>query len=158
MPTVTPFLWFDHQLEQAIEFYTSVFPRVSVHETSRYGPEMPGETGSLMSARFEIDGQSFMGLNGGPQFRFTEAISMFVACESQAEADGYWTSLLDGGGTPSQCGWISDRFGLWWQIVPPGLFELLGDPDPAAAGRAAQAMLAQVRLDIDEIRRAAHPA
>ena len=157
MPAITPFLWFNQQLEQALDFYATVFPRLTVHETSHYGEELPGETGSLMSARFEIDGQSFMGLNGGPEFPFTEAISLFVACESQAEADDYWAKLLDAGAVPSQCGWIKDHFGLWWQIVPNGLFELLGDPDPAAAGRAAKAMLSQVKLDVDAIRRAAHP-
>ncbi len=158
MPTITPFLWFDGRLEQAIAFYTKVFPDVTVIESQVYGEGMPGPVGTLMTATFEVAGRRLMGLNGGPEFPFTEAVSMFVACDSQAEADGYWHAIEDGGGAPSQCGWIKDPFGLSWQIVPPGLFDLLGDRDPRVAFRAGQAMLGQSRLDIEAIRRAAHPA
>jgi len=157
LPTITPFLWFDGRLEEAVSFYASVFPGVRVLESQLYGEGMPGPAGTLMTATLEVAGQRLMGLNGGPEFPFTEAVSMFVACGSQAEADGYWHAIEDGGGTPSQCGWIKDPFGLSWQIVPPGLFDLLGDPDPQVAFRAGQAMLGQSRLDIDAIRRAAHP-
>jgi predicted 3-demethylubiquinone-9 3-methyltransferase (glyoxalase superfamily) len=157
MPTISPFLWFDGRLEQAVAFYSSVFPGVTVLESQLYGEGMPGPAGTLMTATLEVAGQRMMGLNGGPEFPFTEAVSMFVACDSQAEADGYWQAIEDGGGTPGQCGWIKDPFGLSWQIVPPGLFDLLGDPDPQAAFRAGQAMLGQSRLDIEAIRRAAHP-
>jgi len=153
MTTITPFLWFDNTLEEAIAFYRTVFDRVEVTEERRYPEGSPGPTGSLMTASFEIEGQRFVGLNGGPQFPFTEAVSFFVGCDSQDQADFYWDRLAEQG-RPGQCGWIADRFGLWWQIVPPGLMELIGDPDPEASARAMQAMLGQSRLDIEEIRQA----
>jgi predicted 3-demethylubiquinone-9 3-methyltransferase (glyoxalase superfamily) len=153
MTTITPFLWFDNTLEEAIAFYRTVFDRVEVTEEQRYPEGSPGPAGALMTASFEIEGQRFTGLNGGPQFPFTEAVSFFVGCDSQDQADSYWDKLAERG-RPGQCGWVADRFGLWWQIVPPGLMELIGDSDAEAAARAMQAMLGQSRLDIAEIRRA----
>ncbi len=154
MPEMTPFIWFDDELEQAIEFYGRVFGGVVVTDRSEYGPDMPGNPppGSLMSATFTIAGNRFMGLNGGPGHELTDAVSFFVSCADQAEADRFWEGLLDGG-TPSMCGWVTDRFGVTWQIVPAGLLELLSGPTPEAAHRTTQAMLTMQRLDIDELRR-----
>ncbi|HET7399225.1 MAG TPA: VOC family protein [Intrasporangium sp.] len=155
MPAITPFLWFDNQLEEALEFYARVFGDVQVTARSHYGPDMPGgmPPGSLMSASFTIAGNPFMGLNGGPRVTFNDAVSFFVGCTDQAEVDRYWDGLLDGG-TPTACGWITDRFGVTWQIVPDGLFELLSGPTPEAAQRATQAMLGMQKLDLEAIRRA----
>ncbi|MEI2731692.1 MAG: VOC family protein [Dermatophilaceae bacterium] len=154
MATITPFLWFDDQLEQALDFYTRVFPNSRVAETARYPEGSPGKAGTLMTAAFELDGQRFIGLNGGPHDAFNDAVSFVVACADQAEADRYWAALTDGG-TPVQCGWLKDRFGVSWQVVPHGLTELLADPDPQRARRATEAMLAMVKLDIAAIRAAA---
>ena len=154
MATITPFLWFDDQLEQALDFYTRVFPNSRVAETARYPEGSPGKAGMLMTAAFELDGQRFIGLNGGPHDAFNDAVSFVVACADQAEADRYWAALTDGG-TPVQCGWLKDRFGVSWQVVPHGLTELLADPDPQRARRATEAMLAMVKLDIAAIRAAA---
>jgi predicted 3-demethylubiquinone-9 3-methyltransferase (glyoxalase superfamily) len=149
MPTITPFLWFDDTAEEAIELYSSLFPDATVSDEQR-NPD-----GSLRMATFRIAGQSFMALNGGPHFTFTEAISLFVSVQTQEEVDHLWDALTADGGTPSQCGWLKDRFGLSWQIVPTILGELLSDPDPAKAGRALQAMLQMAKLDIAALR-AAH--
>jgi predicted 3-demethylubiquinone-9 3-methyltransferase (glyoxalase superfamily) len=153
MPDMTPFLWFDDQLEEAIAFYARVFGDVTVTDEQRYGPAGPGKDGSLMTATFTIAGNRFTGLNGGPGHEHTDAVSFFVACADQAEADRYWEGLLDGG-TPSMCGWISDRFGITWQIVPDGLLDLLSGPTPEAARRATEAMYQMQRLDLEAIRRA----
>jgi len=123
---------------------------------TRYGASGPGQAGSVMTVAFELDGQEFMALNGGPHFRFTEAVSMFVTCEDQVEVDHFWDKLVAGGGQPSQCGWLKDRFGLSWQIVPTALMTLLQDPDPKRSARVMQAMLQMGKLDIAELRRA-HP-
>ena len=155
MQKITPFLWFDGKAEEAMNFYVSVFPNSRVLSVSRYGEAGPGPKGSVMSATFQLDGQEFHALNGGPMYRFTPAISFFVSCETQAEVDTLWEKLLAGGGIPNQCGWLNDRYGLSWQIVPTVLGKLLGDKDPARATRAMQAMLQMVKLDIATLQRAA---
>lgn len=154
MPKITPFLWFDDQAEEAMAFYLSVFPNSRVLNVTRCGDAGPGPKGSVLVAAFELDGQKFNALNGGPQFRFSEAVSFVVDCASQAEVDHYWDRLSDGGST-QQCGWLKDRFGVSWQVVPTVLPELLGDPDAGRAGRAMQAMLQMTRLDIAKLRAAA---
>ena len=146
MPTITPFLWFDGQLEEAVAFYTSVFGDGVVLDSTPYPEGAPGPTGSLMMASFRIAGQDFMGLNGGPQYTFSPATSFFVSCEDQDEVDHLWDSLLEGG-EAMQCGWLTDRFGVTWQIVPRLLGELMADPDPERVGRVMSAMLAMVKLD-----------
>lgn len=148
MQTITPFLWFDTQAEAAMEFYTSVFPGSKVISVSR-------AQGRVMSVVFEVNGQRLMALNGGPMFTFNEAVSLFVGCGTQAEIDTLWEKLTADGGTPGQCGWLKDRFGLSWQIVPNVLSELMSNPDPAAAGRVVQAMLQMGKLDIAGLERAA---
>ncbi len=152
---IVPFLWFDDNAEEAARFYVSVFPNSKIDgDVSRYGDEGLAEPGSVMVVPFELDGQDFLALNGGPQFQFTEAISFVVRCENQAEVDYYWEKLLDGGGKPSQCGWLKDRFGVSWQVVPNVLGDLIGGPDPEGSSRAMQAMLGMVKLDVDALQRA----
>ena len=141
MQKITPFLWFDGQAEEAMLFYTSVFKNSKPGKVSRNGSQ-------VFSASFELDGLEFIALNGGPQFKFTEAISMYVNCEGQEEVDYYWQKLTENGGAESQCGWLKDKFGLSWQIIPTALPRLLGDPDPARAGRAMQAMLKMKKIDV----------
>ena len=148
MQTITPFLWFDTQAEAATEFYTSVFPRSKVVSVNR-------AQGRVMSVVFEVNGQRLMALNGGPVFTFNEAISLFVGCDTQAEIDELWEKLTTDGGSPGRCGWLKDRFGLSWQIVPNVLSGFLNHPDPAAAGRVMQAMLQMRKLDIAALERAA---
>ena len=154
MPTITPFLWFDDNLEEALAFYATVFDDMTVMDLSRTGP---ATTDQLFSARFRIHGQDLMAINGGPLFPFTEAISIFVSVDDQGEVDRLWDALTDGG-EPSQCGWLKDRFGLSWQIVPRRLTELLADPDPGRAARAMKAMLAMSRIEIAELEAAADGA
>jgi predicted 3-demethylubiquinone-9 3-methyltransferase (glyoxalase superfamily) len=154
MPKITPFLWFDHQAEEAANLYVSLFPNSRITRLVRSGGAGPGPAGRVMTAEFELDGRPVIALNGGPHFQFTEAFSFSVECEDQAEIDRYWDGLLAGGGKPSQCGWLKDPFGLSWQIVPKVLPHLIGDPDPEKARRATQAMLKMVKLDIAELRRA----
>lgn len=154
MPRIAPFLWFDGQAEEAATLYTSIFPNSRIVSVSRCGDAGPGPKGSVLVIAFELDGKRFNALNGGPQFRFTEAVSFVIDCASQEEVDHYWERLSDGG-APQQCGWLKDRFGVSWQVVPTVLPELLGDPDPARAGRAMQAMLQMTRLDIAALRAAA---
>ncbi len=153
MKGITPFLWFDGQAEEAMRFYTSIFEGSRVGTVTRYGDAGPGPKGSAMTATFELAGQPFIALNGGPQYRFTPAISFVINCETQAEVDRYWEKLSAGGQT-NRCGWLTDRFGVSWQIVPTALGELLGGPDPAGAGRATKAMLGMDKLDIAALRRA----
>jgi predicted 3-demethylubiquinone-9 3-methyltransferase (glyoxalase superfamily) len=157
MQKITPFLWFDGQAGAAIDFYTSIFPDARVTQVSRYGAGGPGPQGEIMSATFSLAGQQFMALNGGPMFQFSPAISFFVHCETQDEVDRYWARLGEGG-TYERCGWLKDRFGLSWQIIPSVLGSLLQDPDPARAGRAMQAMLGMVKLDIAALQKAADSA
>jgi predicted 3-demethylubiquinone-9 3-methyltransferase (glyoxalase superfamily) len=153
MHKITPFLWFDNQAEEAMNFYISIFKNSRVLSISRYGEGSPAPQGLLISATFELDGQPFMALNAGPQFPFTEAISFFVNCETQPEVDELWAELTEGG-EEGKCGWLKDKYGLSWQIIPHQLGEMLGDPDPAKAGRAMQAMLQMQKIDIQELKRA----
>jgi predicted 3-demethylubiquinone-9 3-methyltransferase (glyoxalase superfamily) len=153
MQTITPFLWFDGQAEEAAELYTSIFEG-RILGVSRYGEAGPGTPGSVMTVEFELAGQRFTALNGGPEFRFTEAVSFQVSCEGQDEVDELWAKLSEGG-EEGPCGWLKDRFGLSWQIVPTALPRLLGDPDPARAQRAMQAMLQMGKIEIAELERAA---
>ena len=151
---IIPNLWFDTQAEQAAQFYTSVFPNSRIGSTARYTEAGPGEPGSVMTVEWELDGQRFVGINGGPQFTFDEAVSFQITCESQEEVDFYWDRLTDGG-QESQCGWLKDRFGLSWQVVPTGMEEVFSDPDPERARRAMEAMLGMRKLDLAALRRAA---
>ncbi len=153
MQKITPFLWFDNQAEEAMNFYVSLFKNSKILSVSRYGEGGPGPAGTVMTATFQLDGQEFMALNGGPYFKFTEAISLFVNCETQEEVDVLWEKLLEGG-AEQQCGWLKDRYGLSWQIVPAALGEMLGDPDPKKAQSVMQAMLQMTKIDIAALRRA----
>ena len=152
---ITPNLWFDRQAEQAAAFYVSIFPNSRILATTRYPEGAPGPAGEVMTVDFELDGQKFTGINGGPEYTFDAAVSFLVPCADQAEVDRYWDALLEGGGTPSQCGWLQDRFGLSWQVVPDGMDEVFADPDPERAQRAMQAMLGMVKLDLAALRAAA---
>lgn len=153
---ITPCLWFDGIADEAVDHYVSIFPNSRRLNASEYGPDTPGEEGTTLTVLFELDGRRFMALNGGPVFSFTPAISFLVHCRDQAEVDHYWDRLLEGG-APSQCGWLTDRFGVSWQIVPNRLDELLSDPDPDQANRVMQAMLKMIKLDIAELEAAAAP-
>lgn len=148
---IVPFLWFDSQAEDAMNFYVAIFRNSKVLSVSRYPEGAPGKAGAVMSVKFQLEGQEFMGLNGGPMFKFTEAISMFVKCETQEEVDELW-SKLTAGGQESQCGWLKDKFGLSWQIVPNALMEVLGGADRAGGQRAMQAMLKMKKLDIQKLK------
>src|SRR6187402_1786338 len=148
---ITTYLWFNGNAEEAVAFYTSVFPDSRVTNVARWGEGGPGPQGSVLNVVFELAGQSFIALNGGPQFAFTPAISLFVSCESQAEVDDLWTKLLAGGGKPNGCGWLDDRFGLSWQIVPTALMELMSDPDKEKANRVMGAMLQMKKIEITEL-------
>ncbi len=157
---ITPYLWFDGQAEEAARFYVALFADSSLDEVSRYteaGREVHGrEPGSAMTVHFRLAGQSFVGLNGGPQFPFTEAVSFMVTCETQAELDALWERLTEGGDPAAQqCGWCKDRFGVSWQVVPSALGRYLGDPDPGRAARATEAMLRMKKLDLAALERAA---
>ena len=154
MPKITPNLWFDTQGQQAADFYVSVFPNSRIVEVVPYGPGGPGPEGSTMLVLFELDGQRFTAINGGPEFTFDEAVSFEIECADQAEVDYYWAALSEGG-QEGPCGWLKDRFGLSWQVVPTVLGELVGDPDPERSRRAMTAMLGMKKLDIAELRRAA---
>ena len=148
MQKITPFLWFDHQAEEAIHLYMSIFKDSKILELSRYGEGAPMPAGTLMSATFVLNGQELMAMNAGPHFKFNEAISLFVRCENQAEVDEYWNKLTADGGEESMCGWLKDKYGLSWQIIPKQLGEMLGASDPAKAGRAMQAMLQMHKIEI----------
>jgi len=154
MQKITPFLWFNDNADEAIKFYTSVFKNSKLINSSHYGDAGPGPKGTIMTATIELEGQRFMLLNGGPLFKFTEAISLFVTCKTQEEVDYYWNKLLEGGGQPSQCGWLKDKFGLSWQIVPEILGELIGGKDARRANNAMQAMLKMSKLDIKKLKEA----
>jgi predicted 3-demethylubiquinone-9 3-methyltransferase (glyoxalase superfamily) len=151
---IIPNLWFDTQGEEAANFYCSIFPNSRIVSVARYPEGSPGPTGEVMSVEYELDGQRYVHINGGPQFTFSEAFSFQVDCADQAEVDYYWDKLVDGG-EESQCGWLKDRYGFSWQIVPAGMDELFSDPDPGRAQRAMQAMLQMTKLDVAELRRAA---
>ena len=153
MQGITPFLWFDGKAEEAANFYVSTFRNSKVTGLSRYGDAGPGPKGTVMVATFELDGQKFIALNGGPQYGFTPAISFVVNCETQAEVDHFWEKLCDGG-EEVQCGWLRDKYGVSWQIVPIALTRLISDPDPAKSTRVMQAMFKMIKLDIAELQRA----
>ncbi len=153
MNKITPFLWFDNNLEEAMNFYASVFKNSKIGNVVRYNEVGSVAGGKVVTATFELEGQQFMGLNGGPMFKFTEAISFFVNCDTQEEIDEYWEKLTEGG-QESRCGWLKDKFGLSWQIVPANLGQLLGNPDPKKAKNAMNAMLKMGKLDIAELVRA----
>ena len=157
MQRITPCLWFDTEAEDAADFYVSVFKNSQVVSVSRYGEAGPRAAGTVMTVDFELDGQAFIALNGGPEFPFTEAVSLQVDCETQEEVDRYW-SVLSGGGEEGPCGWLKDRYGLSWQIIPVALTELLNDPDTAKAQRVMAAMLQMKKIDIAALEAAAESA
>lgn len=154
MPRIVPNLWFDTQALEAAEWYVSIFPRSSVTTVTRYGEAGPGEPGSVLTVSFELDGQPFTGINGGPQFPFTEAVSLLIEVQDQAELDHYWDALTADGGQEVQCGWLKDRYGLSWQVVPAEWEAMLNDPDAERVARVTRAMLGMVRLDIAALRAA----
>jgi predicted 3-demethylubiquinone-9 3-methyltransferase (glyoxalase superfamily) len=154
MPKITTFLTFDNQAEDAANFYTSIFKNSKIVSATRYGDVGPGPKGSLMTATISLDGQELMLLNGGPTFKFSEATSLFVSCETQAEVDEYW-SKLTAGGKEVQCGWLVDKFGVSWQIIPIALMKLMSDKDAKKAGRVMQAMMKMVKIDIRGLEEAA---
>ena len=160
MQKITPFLWFDNNAEEAIDFYASIFDDAKMLDSARYPEGAPGPipAGSLMSATFQLAGQEFMAMNAGPMFKFNEAISLYVRCETQAEVDYYWNALIADGGEESMCGWLKDKFGLSWQIIPNALGQLLGDPNPARAQAAMQAMLQMQKIVIADLEAAANGA
>ncbi|RYY97195.1 MAG: VOC family protein [Chitinophagaceae bacterium] len=143
MPQITPFLWFNGQAEEAAQFYTSIFPNSGIGSISRPDPQGPA-----LVVPFSLDGKPFLALNGGPQFSFTEATSFVISCQNQEEIDHYWSRLTEGGGTPSRCGWLKDRYGLSWQVVPAQMGALMTDPDPVKAQRVMAAMMKMDKLDI----------
>ncbi len=153
MPRITPFLWFDSNAEEAMNFYTSIFKNSKIGKTSRYGDAGPGPKGTVMTATFQLEGQEFIALNGGPLFKFSEAISLFVNCETQEEIDELWEKLSAGAGD-GQCGWLKDKFGLWWQLIPKALGEMLGDKDATKAQRVMQAMLQMKKIDVKKLKQA----
>ncbi|NHC15315.1 VOC family protein [Motilibacter deserti] len=155
MPKTIPCLWFDGQAEDAAKLYVSLFPNSSINNVTRYGADQPGAEGAVMTVEFTLDGQDYVGLNGGPQFPFTEAISFQILCKDQEEADHYYDGLTANGGQESQCGWLKDPFGVSWQVTPVELLELIRDPDPERAQRAVQAMLQMRRIVIADIKQAA---
>lgn len=158
MPKISPCLWFDNQAEEAANFYAGIFKNSKILEVSRYnnaGEKVHGgKPGTVMAVSFELDGTTFTALNGGPHFTFTEAVSFQVDCKDQREVDYYWEKLIDDGGKPVQCGWLKDKFGLSWQVVPVALKEMLMDEDKAKASRVMEAMLKMVKLDIEALRKA----
>jgi len=153
MQKITPFLWFDNQAEEAINFYVSIFKNSKVLNVSRYGDAGPGPAGSVITATFQLEGQEFMALNGGPDHKFTEAISLFVDCKTQEEVDELWAKLSEGG-EEGPCGWLKDKYGLSWQIIPSALGELLNDPDPAKSQSVMKAMLQMSKIDIKGLQQA----
>jgi predicted 3-demethylubiquinone-9 3-methyltransferase (glyoxalase superfamily) len=154
MQKITPCLWFDTQAEEAARFYVSIFKNSKIGAISRYGESGPGPAGSVMTVTFQLDGQEFMGLNGGPIFKFNEAVSFVVNCETQEEVDQMWAKLSGGGGQEVECGWLKDRYGVSWQIVPKILWELMKDPDPAKTQRVMKALLQMKKLSVEGLKRA----
>jgi len=153
MPRITPFLWFDSQAEEAARFYVSIFKNSKIVKVARYGEAGPGPKGSVMTVVFELEGQEFIALNGGPQFKFTEAISFSVSCNTQKEVDEFWEKLSKGG-EEGPCGWLKDKYGLSWQINPAILGEMLSDPDPKKSRRVMEAMLKMKKIDIAALKKA----
>jgi predicted 3-demethylubiquinone-9 3-methyltransferase (glyoxalase superfamily) len=153
MQKITPFLWFDTQAEEAATFYTSIFKNSRILKVTRYGDAGPGPKGTAMTVEFELDGSRFIGLNGGPHFKFTEAVSFSIACADQAEVDYFWGKLTEGG-NESQCGWLKDKYGLSWQVVPARMSELMNAPDPLKSKRVMEAMLKMKKIDIPTLEKA----
>ena len=153
MQKITPFLWFDDNAEEAAQYYVSIFPKSKILKVVRYNEAGPGPAGKVMTVLFEIEGREFSALNGGPLFKFSEAVSFVVSCETQAEIDRLWSALC-AGGKEGQCGWVRDKYGLWWQLVPPILLELLSGADRGRAARATTAMLKMAKLDIAALKQA----
>jgi predicted 3-demethylubiquinone-9 3-methyltransferase (glyoxalase superfamily) len=154
MQKITPFLWFDTQAEEAANLYVSIFKNSKILKIARYGEAGPGPAGSVMIVNFQIEGQEFIALNAGPRFKFTEAISFVINCQTQEEVDHYWNKLTAGGGQESMCGWLKDKFGLSWQVTPTILGELMADKDAKKAQRVMQAMLQMKKIDISALKRA----
>jgi predicted 3-demethylubiquinone-9 3-methyltransferase (glyoxalase superfamily) len=154
MPKLTPCLWYDTQAGEAAEFYCGIFPNSKIKLTSYYGEGMPMPKGTVLTVEFELDGKPFTALNGGPMFPFTEAVSFQIECKDQAEVDRYWDALVEGGGSHVQCGWLKDRFGLSWQVVPEGFVEMMESDNAAGKQRAMQAMMGMVKLDMAALQRA----
>jgi predicted 3-demethylubiquinone-9 3-methyltransferase (glyoxalase superfamily) len=152
---ITPNLWFDTEAEEAADFYISVFKDSRILSVTHFPEGAPREAGMVMTVEFELDGQRFVGINGGPEFKFDEAVSFQINCETQDDVDYYWENLIEGGGEEGPCGWLKDRYGLSWQVVPTGMEELFADPDPEKAKRAMEAMLKMKKLDIAALRSAA---
>ena len=153
MKKITPFLWFDTQAEEAAKFYASIFKNSKITNVSRYGAGGPVKAGSVMSVTFTLEGQDFIALNAGPHFKFNPAISMFVNCKTQQEVDVLWRKLLKGG-KPSRCGWLEDKYGLSWQIIPEALGKMMGDKNPKKAGATMQAMMQMVKIDTKKLKKA----
>jgi len=152
---ITPNLWFDMNAEEAANFYVDLFDDGRILNVARYPEGSPGPAGKVMTVEWELNGQKFVGINGGPQFQFSEAVSFMISCKDQEEVDYYWDRLTADGGREGQCGWLTDRFGLAWQVVPEGMDEVFNDPDPAKAERSMAAMMKMKKLDIAELRAAA---
>jgi predicted 3-demethylubiquinone-9 3-methyltransferase (glyoxalase superfamily) len=156
MQSIDPCLWFDNQAEEAAKFYTSIFPNSRIIRTAYYSENMPLPAGTVLTVSFEIQGQRYLALNGGPQFKFSEAVSLMVRCEDQAELDSYWAKLLAGGGQESQCGWLKDKFGFSWQVAPANVDELVGGGTPEQSARVMAAVMKMVKLDIAAMEAAFH--
>ncbi len=157
MPQITTFLTFNDQAEEAARFYTSIFPNSKITRIARYpdlGPQSPFKAGSVMTVEFTLDGREFTALNGGPQFSFSQGVSIAVLCDTQQQVDEYWDKFVAAGGTPVACGWITDHFGVSWQIDPKMLIEMITDPDETKAAKAMQAMMTMVKIDSDQLNRA----
>jgi predicted 3-demethylubiquinone-9 3-methyltransferase (glyoxalase superfamily) len=154
MKAISPFLWFDTQAEEAAKFYVSIFKNAKMGRVARYPEGTPGKAGSVMTVSFELDGQEFVALNGGPTYAFTPAVSFVVNCESQAEVDQYWDKLLAGGGKPVQCGWLTDKYGVSWQVVPVQMIDMFANGDTAKTERVAEAMMKMIKLDLPTLQRA----
>ena len=155
MSKITPFLWFDNQAEEAMNFYVSLFDNSKIISVNRYPEGAPVPAGTVMSATFELDGQTIMVLNGGPMYTLNESFSFYVDCEDQAEVDKFWNALTGNGGEEGMCGWLKDKFGLSWQIIPSALGQMLGDPDPDKSRRAMEAMLKMKKIDVPSLQKAA---
>ena len=154
MQKITPFLWFDHQAEEAAKFYVSLFKNSNILNIARYGKGAPVPKGTVMTVDFVLEGERFIALNGGPMFKFTEAVSFLVNCESQDEVDMLWRKLTSNGGAEGQCGWLKDKYGLSWQIIPTALGQMLSDPHPEKAQKVMSAMLKMKKIDVEELRQA----
>lgn len=152
---ITPFFWFNGDAEEAVAFYSALFPDSRTLSVVRWGEVGPGPAGSVLNMEFELAGQRFIALNGGPQYKFSPATSLFITCEDQAEVDHFWDGLLAGGGVPSRCGWLDDKFGMTWQVIPKALMRWMMNPDPAISGRVMEAMMGMVKIDVAAIEAAA---